>query len=104
MRLPLTTSAVMAVGLLLAGNALAQSPANADKQPVQSMAHEAPQKQPAQSMAHEAPQKQPAQSMAHDVPQKQPAQSMAHGMAMKQQTQSLSHGDSGLANGVTKQH
>ena len=69
---------VMAVGLLLAAPTFAQTVTPQDKQPSEVAKQDAVTKQPAQSLSHELPTKQPAQS--------------------------LSHSDSGMAEGVTKQH
>lgn len=71
-------SAVMAAGLLLAAPVFSQTVTPQDKQPTQVAKQDAATKQPAQSFSHEVPAKQPAQS--------------------------FSHSDTGMADGVTKQH
>ena len=48
--------------------------------------------------------KQPAETAKQDAATKQPAQSLSHAEPVKQQAQSLSHSDTGMADGVTKQH
>ncbi len=70
--------AVMAAGLLLAAPTFAQTVTPQDNQPSKVAKQDAATKQPAQSLSHELPTKQPAQS--------------------------LSHSDTGMADGVTKQH
>ena len=97
-------AAIVMTILLPTVSALAQTPADADKQHTQSLSHGDVAKQPAQSLSHEDVQKQKAQSLAHSDVTKQKAQSLAHADITKQKAQSFSHSDPGLSDGLTKQH